>query len=93
MTARPTEGAHVYFSAAIRMGFKFLIVDVTTGYEKNFMIYETEIARQNFNSENADIQPCCGMDLCNTYGRTWYFCSENRKTLGPRLEDLEKPGP
>ena len=89
MAATPTEGAHVYFSAAIRMGYTHMIVDVTTRNERDFVIYETQIARQNFNFENADIQPCCGMDLCNTYGRTWYFCAENRKTLGPRLEDLE----
>ena len=85
MTARPIKGAHIYFSAAIRMGYGFMVVDESTSYKEKFMIYETEIARQNFDSETAVIQPCCGMNnACSAYGHTWYFCSENGRSLGPK---------
>jgi hypothetical protein len=94
MSVEPIEGAHVYFSAAIRMGYGFMMVDQTTGYEHKFMIYETEIARENFDSFTAIIQPCCGTDnACSSYGHTWYFCSENRKTLGLGREGIKKSVP
>ena len=64
---------HVYFSAAINMDYDHMIVDMTTGPNAQYTIYETKKAKRNYKF-NGDIDACCGMDKCSAYSRTWIFC-------------------
>ena len=70
MMAKPPSAGHVYFSAAINMGYDKMYVDLTTDYK----IYDTKIAKQNY--KNGDIDACCGNDRCDAYDRNWIFCAD-----------------
>ena len=73
MATNPPSGANVYFSAAIRMGYGKMIVE--SNQEHN--IYETEIARANYDSNTGIIQPCCGVGYpCHAYFHSWFFCDD-----------------
>ena len=74
MASIPTGAAHVYFSAANRMGYKKLAIAQPT----RLNIYETSVARTKFNAETGIIQACCEeKDDCSALWRSWYFCDEN----------------
>jgi hypothetical protein len=74
MASTPIGAAHVYFSAAIRMGYGKLVI----AQPKRLNIYETSVARKNFNTETGIIQACCEeKDDCSAHWRSWYFCEEN----------------
>ena len=76
MSATPVGAAHVYFSAADRMGYGKLGIAQPT----RLNIYETSVARKNFNAETGIIQACCEeKNECSAVWRTWYFCEENRE--------------
>ena len=70
MMANPPSAGHLYFSAAINMGYDKMYVDLTTDYK----IYDTKIAKQNY--KNGDIDACCGNDRCDAYDRNWIFCAD-----------------
>ena len=58
---------------AINMDYDHMIVDMTTGPNAQYRIYETKEAKRNYKF-NGDIDACCGMDKCSAYSRTWIFC-------------------
>jgi hypothetical protein len=73
MAALPINGAGVYFSAAIRMGYGHLIV---LQYDGEFNVYETVVAREHFDSNTGIINPCCGdPKRCSAWYADWYFCA------------------
>ena len=77
MSSIPASAARTYFNAAIDLGFDKLIVDMTMGPNVKYNIYETLVARQNY--ENGDIEACCGNERCSIYLRTWIFCADESK--------------
>ena len=82
MVADSIRGAVVYFSAASRMKYGYMVV--VDKDENIFNIYETTIARKNFDTNTEIIEPCCGIrNHCDTYLRMWFFCAENRRTDFP----------
>ena len=88
MLADPVAGAIAYFSAAVRLGYEKLIID--TGYiihdmsrtsGNKFKIYDTNVAKENFDPNTGRIEPCCKeTERCNTFMTNWYFCKINRRT-------------
>ena len=81
MAANPIRGANVYFSAAIRMGYGKMIVDQS---KQEFNIYETKIARENFDSNTGIIEACCSVGYsCSAFYRDWFFCDEKRSDMFP----------
>ena len=75
MSARPLSGAHAYFSAAINTGFNKLIV-VWWGFRRQ-SIYDTVVAKQNYDAKTGYIEPCCqNEDRCKAEDAHWIFCKE-----------------
>ena len=85
MTADPPSGGYVYFSAGMRRGFTRLLIDTCGGIRdehaysipesyNRFHAYQTDVARQNFDSTTGDIEECAGYGRCNAYRGNWYFC-------------------
>ena len=81
MSADPPSGGHVYFSAALRMDYPKLVIELpcrNPGIDipLRFNIYDTIVARQNYRTEGftAEIQACGGYERCDAYMRHWYFC-------------------
>ena len=75
MSARPLSGAHAYFSAAINTGFNKLIV-VWWGFRRQ-SIYDTVVAKQNYDAKTGYIEPCCqNEDICRAEDAFWIFCKE-----------------
>lgn len=76
--ADPISGALAYFSAAIRLDFRKLIVTPMSG---RFNIYDTKVAKDHFNPNTGRIGPCCKeYQRCDTFLANWYFCQINYKT-------------
>ena len=69
---------HVYFTAAINMGYMHLIIDEKwrTKVRKSggLKIYPTQVAKQNFDTASGAILPCCDNLRCNAHGSMWFFC-------------------
>ena len=86
MAADPIKGAGAYFSAAIRMGYgKLIIFKTDRDFNREFNVYETEVARDHFDSNTGIIGPCCGEpERCSTWGENWYFCAEVQKNIKQR---------
>ena len=75
MSARPLSGAHAYFSAAINTGFNKLIV-VWWGFRRQ-SVYDTVVAKQNYDAKTGYIEPCCqNEDICRAEDAFWIFCKE-----------------
>ena len=83
MGVEPKKGAHAYFSAALRAGYRRMIVfDGTT-----FHYFWVTDAQQRYVNEGQDsgtiglIDGCCceacGQTApCDTWGKDWYFCKD-----------------
>ena len=80
MAAYPSSAAHVYFSAAINMGYDKLIVDFSGfdaksgGRTIKYNVYDTLVAKQNY--KNGNIEACCGNERCSAQLRPWIFCAD-----------------
>ena len=80
MFADPVAGALTYFSAAIRLDYRKLIVDPLRDGEK-FKIYDTKVAKENFDLNTGRIEPCCHeIERCDTLMTNWFFCEGNQKS-------------
>ena len=76
MTAWPVTGAQTYFSAGIRMKYEKLMIDQSKKKDE-FKIYETKIARENYDTNTGIIQPCCEeTEQCSALFQQWFFCAE-----------------
>ena len=83
MLADPVAGARAYFSAAIRLGYEKLIIDPMSRRSSGskFKIYDTKVAKENFDPNTGRIDPCCKeTERCNTVLTNWFFCEINRRT-------------
>ena len=83
MLADPVSGALAYFSAAIRLDYKKLIVDPMMGTVPGgrFKIYDTKVAKENFNPNTGRIGPCCQeAERCDTFMAHWFFCETNYRS-------------
>ena len=75
MIAKPLTGANAYFSAAINTGFNKLVV--FPRFSGTYNIYDTEIAKQNYDGKTGFIEICCqNKDRCYASGADWIFCKE-----------------
>ena len=75
MGANPLKGAHAYFTAAINTGFQKLIV-VWWSFQR-IAIYDTVIAKQNYDGNKGVIEPCCNNEFrCLAQDAHWIFCKE-----------------
>ena len=80
MFADPLAGALTYFSAAIRLDYRKLIVDPLRDGAK-FKIYDTKVAKENFDINTGRIEPCCKeTERCDTLMTNWFFCEGNQKS-------------
>ena len=93
MAADPRAAGVMYLTAAIAMGYEYLIVDSTwpqtdekpnvshSDKDKNpIKIYETQVAQAHYDAPTGIIKPCgCYQKECQAYQRRWFFCGE---TLG-----------
>ena len=80
MFADPLAGALTYFSAAIRLDYRKLIVDPLRDGAK-FKIYDTKVAKENFDINTGRIEPCCQeTERCDTLMTNWFFCEGNQKS-------------
>ena len=92
MTATPPSAGHVYFSAAINMGYDKMIVDLS-GMNVKYNVYDTKVAKQ-FYRWNGDIDECCNLmmyneqvtinEKCSAYSRIWIFCA-NLNSFFPKF--------
>ena len=75
MIAKPLTGAHTYFSAAINTGFNKLVV--FPRFSGIYSIYDTVVAKQNYDGETGFIEICCENNgRCYANGGEWIFCKE-----------------
>ena len=74
MAAYPMGAAHVYFTAAINMRYRLLLIETLDSSSIN--IFPTQSAKNNYNSDTGTIDPCgeCS-DICQAWGRRWFFCT------------------
>ena len=90
MVANPPGGGRVYLTAASNMGYEILVVDSTdqiedlsvgpsntkrARYTNTLNIYQTAIAKIEYDPITGNIGPCCGKKhVCQAYNRNWFFC-------------------
>ena len=80
MFADPLAGALTYFSAAIRLDYRNLIIHPLRDGAK-FKIYDTKVAKENFDINTGRIEPCCQeTERCDTLMTNWFFCEGNQKS-------------
>ena len=74
MKAEPLDGAHAYFSAAIRMRYTKMIIQPYNARlkrcDKGFRRYDTELAKTKYNSRTGRIEDVEG----SGNKAKWYFC-------------------
>ena len=70
------RGAHVYFTAAINMKYRLLLIESSSGPGSSLKIFRTQVAKNNYDSDTGSILPCedCS-DVCPAWGYTWFFCA------------------
>ena len=83
MKAEPLDGAYAYFSAAIRMRYTKMIIQLYDAKlkrcDKGFRQYDTAVAQTKYNSRTGRIDDVEG----SGYKAKWYFCKlKNRNKLG-----------
>ena len=76
MASNPKNRAHVYFTAAINMKYRLLLIESSSGTGSSLKIFRTQIAKNNYDGVTGSILPCedCS-DVCPAWGYTWFFCA------------------
>ena len=76
MAALPKKGAHAYFSAAIRQGYRRMLVLAN----EQFYYFWTKDAQQKYVTDGRDagniglIEECCCVACgCDAWGKKWWF--------------------
>ena len=78
MAAYPKDGAYAYFSAARNTCFTKLGV-VWWNLQK-LSIYDTGIAKDNYDKRTGNIGPCGeNADVCGAFDAQWIFCKPKKE--------------
>ena len=75
----PHAGGRTYFTAAINMRYRILVIDSTfySDESRNALnVYDVKTAKENFDPRTGNINPCCNHELCVAHQSYWLFCFE-----------------
>ena len=92
MSARPLEGAYAYFSAALRTGYRRMVVLANGGFHSFWVedaqrLYVSEGAKRGKIMDTGGprlIDECCDAVMkvmhlrgeCDSWGKEWFFCKD-----------------
>ena len=84
MAATNKEGAYAYFSAAERMNYDMIVVQIKEGKETHFHKFFTKDAKSQYDKNTGHIDmrgefchKSCQGTMCKAYEQIWYFCKQN----------------
>ena len=76
-TENPHAGARTYFTAAINMRYRMLVIDSTFYGGRNALnVYDVKTAKENYDPRTGNINPCCNHGICDAHQSYWLFCFE-----------------
>ena len=75
----PHAGGRTYFTAAINMRYRMLVIDSTFYSDESrnaLSVYDVKTAKENYDIRTGNINPCCNHGICDAHQSYWLFCFE-----------------
>ena len=75
----PHAGGHTYFTAAINMRYRILVINSTFYSDESrnaLSVYDVKTAKENYDPRTGNIKPCCNHGICDAHQSYWLFCFE-----------------